>query len=210
MVTGNYSDGQNEDNGNHQNLNSPPTDPILQGKPTKDPFYVRASDVENTSEINLNVEFPMHQADNKAHNIGIIFKRFITILFAAAPEVTLLNWDHPNLNPITKSMDLQGTKEAVSQYFVGMQIHSNQKKILGLIKIKSPIPFWKIKQSDQFWSWITKNKIFVRPTTLSTKHHANIGWLLYSHPDYTNQRNAINDLRNRMTTRTLEFELTPH
>ena len=120
MTTGKHPDGQSEDSGNRQLLNAPPTDPILQGKPTKDPFYVKASEVENTSKVNLTIKFPMHQSDNKAHNIGIIFKQFVTILFAAAPEVKLLNWDHPNLNPITKSMDLQGTKEVVSQYFVGM------------------------------------------------------------------------------------------
>ena len=96
------------------------------------------------------------QKDRK-NNVADYFKRFITILFAAEPGITLLNWENPTQNPIQRSMNLQGTKEVISQYFAGMKVHQYQKKIIGQVKITSPVPFWEIKQVPKFWSYITEN-----------------------------------------------------
>ena len=196
------------DHSSREDNDSPPPDPVLQALPPRTSFFANANDVDRVTEIRLQVEFPM-QNNNKKNNVADYFKRLITVLFAAEPGITLLNWQDPNLNPIQRSMNLQGTEDVISQYFTGMQIHHNRKKIIGYVKITSPIPFWQIKKDQRFWNYIIENRIYVRPTTLSDNVHANIGWLLFSHPDFTNHKEAISDLRNRMKSDDLEFELIP-
>ena len=208
-MTTSSANGPDEDKENNSpNLNAPPPDPVLQEAPVLPLEFATANDVDISKEIRLTLEFPMQK--EKKNNVADYFKRFITILFAAEPGITLLNWENPMQNPIQRSMNLQGTKEVISQYFAGMKVHQYRKKIIGQVKITSPVPFWQIKQVPKFWSYISENQIYVRPTILSQNVHANIGWLLHSHPDFTNQRAAIEDLRSRMETRDLEFELAPH
>ena len=113
-------------------------------------------------------------------------------------------------NPITKAMDIKQSKEEILDYFSGVRVLANSKKISGFIKITTENPFWKTKQDNQVFNWLQKNRVFIRTTILSQNCHANIGWLLHSHPEYTNIRLAVSDLRARMKTRKLEFELVPH
>ena len=123
----------------------------------------------------------------------------------------LKQWEESDRqNPITKALDIQATKEEVTKYFSGMRVLTNSKKIIGYIKVETKIPFYCTKSDNRVFNWLSKNKVFLRQTTLSQNRHANVGWLLYLHPEYTNQRLAVHDLRSRMTTRKLEFEVVPH
>ena len=85
-----------------------------------------------------------------------------------------------------------------------------KKRVQGFVKVQASVVFGKIKQNDRFWTWLRKNQVFVRTTTLSQSRHANLGWLLGSHPEYTCQTLAVSDLRKRMTNKEVEFELIPH
>ena len=57
---------------------------------------------------------------------------------------------------------------------------------------------------------MTQNKVFVRTTTLSQSRHVNLGWILYSHPEYSNHGAARADLLHRMGSSNDDFELVPH
>ena len=49
----------------------------------------------------------------------------------------------------------------------------------------------------------------MRPTSLSSRKHVKVGWLLRSHPQYTNFRVAIRDLQRRIGEE-FEIELSLH
>ena len=66
------------------------------------------------------------------------------------------------------------------------------------------------KKQEIFWTWMPQNNIFVCTTTLSQSCHVNIGWLLYSHPEYSTQVRAREDLIQRMGNTNEEFELLHH
>ena len=98
-MTTSSASGPDEDKENHlPDLNSPPPDPVLQGAPDLPLEFATANDVDILREIRLTLEFPM-QKDRK-NNVADYFKRFITILFAAKPGITLLNWENPLQNSI--------------------------------------------------------------------------------------------------------------
>lgn len=67
-----------------------------------------------------------------------------------------------------------------------------------------------MERNDMVWSWLTKNKVYVRTKNLSQSQHVNIGWVIYSHPEYVNQALATKYLQCRMEIKTAEFELLPH
>ena len=192
------------------NLNEPPSASVLVPKHHQSEFSVLEHNVSKTQKNRLSVEFPTQPKDSNPNDISMYFKKLMTILFAVDKKMVLLNWDNPSQNPITKAIDIQPSKEEISHYFSGMRVLSNSKKISWFVKIESEQPFWITKQDDRLFSWLQKNRVFIRQTTLSQNRHANIGWLLYSHPEYTSQTLAASDLRSRMSTRKLEFELVPH
>ena len=188
----------------------PPNTPVLHDKTRPESFLAKDAMVTKTQKIQLMVEFPTQPQASKPNNVTMYFKQLMTLLFAVDQTMVLLNWDDPSQNPVTKIIDIKGNKEELSHYFLGMRVLSNSKKITGFIKISTEQPFWKTKQDDRVFTWLQRNRVFIRQTILSQNRHANIGWLLYLHPEYTHQRLAISDLRLRMKTRTLEFELVPH
>ena len=195
---------------NKDNYYAPPSEPVLLSK-NKKPFSVPDNDVTVTKKIKLQVEFPTQPQASKPNDISMYFKQLMTVLFAVDKSLKLLKWDeYDDQNPIGKAIDISPTKEVISQYFSGMRVLANSKKIIGYVKLESEKPFWRTKSEPRVFDWLTKNKVYVRTTTLSQNRHSNIGWLLYSHPEYTNQRLATNDLRARMSTRKLEFEVVPH
>ena len=91
-----------------------------------------------------------------------------------------------------------------------MHVQANRRRIKGFVKLQCDVPFCELKKEDRFWAWMTQNKVFVRTTTLSQSRHVNLGWLLYSHPEYSNQESARADLMHRMGNSNGDFELLPH
>ena len=192
-------------------MSTPPLKPVLhQEKPRNQSFFVLASNVDITKKIRLSVEFPTQPNLSQPNDVSTNFKKLMTLLFAVDKDMSLLNWNNPMQNPITDAHDIQLDKKYVEQYFSGMRVLTYSKRITGFVLIQSPHPFWKTKQDGRLFGWLQKNKVDICTTTLSQSRHCNIGWLLYSHPEYTNQRMAIDDLQYQMKTRQLEFELVPH
>ena len=89
-------------------------------------------------------------------------------------------------------------------------MQENRNKIKGFVKIQSTTSFAVIKHNDRFWSWLTKNKVYVRTTQLAQICHVNIGWILHSHAENSNQELAAADLQRRMGREESDFELMPH
>ena len=191
----------------------PPTQaPVLQERSvrTSDAFFVNAGDSKSTREIKLTVEFPTQVQQDNTNDISLYFKRFATVLLAAHPSISILNWEHPGQNPVTKAIDIAPTEESIKQYFSGVVVQANRNKSKGFVKIQSATTFTIIKRNDRFWSWLTKNKVFVRTTQLAQSRHVNIGWMLHSHAEYSNQALAVVDLQRRMGREESDFELVPH
>ena len=81
---------------------------------------------------------------------------------------------NPLQKPVTKPVDIAPDEDTVCQYFSGMVVQANRKKIKGFVKIRSNITFGMIKQNNRVWSWLTRNKVYVRTTTLTQIRHVNI------------------------------------
>ena len=186
--------------------------PVLQEKCVKasEAFFVNDGDLDSTREIKLTVKFPTNVHEDRTNDISMYFKRFATVLLAAHPSISTLNWEHPSQNPVTKAVDISPNEASIKQYFIGVVIQANRQKIKGFVKIQSTTPFSAIKRNDRLWSWLTKNKVFVRTTQLAQSRHVNIGWCLYSHAEYSNQELARADLQRRMGRECADFELVPH
>ena len=88
-------------------------------------------------------------------------------------------------------------------------MQENRNKIKAFVKIQSTTSFAAIKRNDRLWSWLTKNKVFVRTTQLAQSRHVNIRWMLHSHAEYSNQELAVADLQQRMGREEADFELVP-
>ena len=86
----------------------------------------------------------------------------------------------------------------------------NRHKIKGFVKTQSTASFSVIKRNYRLWSFLTKNKVFVRTTQLTQSRHINIRWLLNSHAEYSNQELSQVDLQQRMGRDETYFELVPH
>jgi len=87
---------------------------------------------------------------------------------------------------------------------------ADRKRIVGFTRISSPVKFAQIKNHSNFFHWLQTNKVWVRPTTLSSSKQSKVGWLLHSHPTYTNFAQATKDLLARINIKDLEIELSPH
>ena len=185
---------------NDQQWDSPPQAPVLQDKGvrTSEAFFVNAGDLESTREIKLTVEFPTNTNQDRTNDISLYFKRFATVLLAAHPSISILNWVNPSQNPVKKAIDISPTEASIKQYFSGVVIQANRNKIRGFVKIQATTSFGVIKRNDRLWGWLTKNKVYVRTTQLAQSRHVNIGWILSSHAEYSNQELACADLRHRM------------
>ena len=161
-------------------------------------------------EPRLMVELPTHLQQEPPNNVAMYFKRFATVLLFAHPSISILTWNNPAQNMVTKAIDIAPHEESISWYFSGMVVQANRKKIKVLVKIRSDITFGMIKRNNRVWWWLTKNKVYVRTTNLTQSRHVNIGWMLYSHPDYINQATATKYLQIRIGMETVDYELVPH
>ena len=121
-----------------------------------------------------------------------------------------LNWDNSLQNPIKRSKDISCTENLVKEYYAGSKVLPAKGRITGFVKVRTSTPFKQTKTNLWFWSWLHKHKIYIRQTTLSAKKHSNLGWFMFSHPEYTHFQTAVNDIRTRIKTRTLEFEPVAH
>ena len=193
----------------HTPLLEPPNPPNLRSRHAGQPFGV-LRDVGHREVIKLSIEFPL-KSGNSANDIGLFFKRFITVLFAANREILLTKWIPGNENPIAKAIDIAYDEDTISEYYSGMKTLHDKRRIVGFTRILSNDKFFKTKNHSDFRSWLTRNNVWVRPTTLSSSKHVKIGWLLRSHPTYTNFQMATADLIHRIGTNPpVELELTPH
>jgi len=63
------------------------------------------------------------------------FKRFATVLLAAYPIISILNWDKSTHNPVMKAVDISPNDDSIKQYFSGLVVQANIHKIKGFVKI---------------------------------------------------------------------------
>ena len=155
--------------------NAPPLAPVLQGRSGLSTFEVQHTDTATTRQVKLTVDFPTQSQAHKPNNVSLYFKRFATVLLATHPSVSILNWENPLQNPIKKAIDISPNENTVKQYFSGMHVQANRRRIKGFVKIECDVPFWELKKEARFWAWMTQNKVFVRTTTLSQSRHVNLG-----------------------------------
>ena len=201
----------NGDSTYNRDLSVPPPAPVLQSKRLQsEAFFVNAGDFASSKEIKLTVEFPTKLQQDRTNDVAMYFKRFATVLLSAHPSIAILNWENPEQNPVTKAVDISPAEESISQYFSGIVVQANRRKIKGFVKIRSDVTFGVIKRNDRVWSWLTKNKVYVRTTSLSQSRHVNLGWIVHSHPEYVNQALATQDLKRRTNSTEVRFELLPH
>ena len=152
----------------------------------------------------------MKEQTEQATDLALCFKRFAAALLRADKSLSILNWFHPLQNPIKNAGDIACDEETIKNYYAGMRILHSRQRVLGTIKVRTTESFKKTKGETQFWTWLTRNKVWIRQTHLSQSRHANLGWIMYSHPEYTNQALASEDIKNRLEDNTLEIELVPH
>jgi len=89
---------------------------------TPRPFFVNDGDLEATREIKLTAEFPTNSQQDSTNGISMYFKRFATVILALHSSVSILNWDNPTQNPVTKAVDISPNEGSIKQYFSGMVV----------------------------------------------------------------------------------------
>ena len=189
----------------------PPAPPSLLSKPNQGvSFGVCPSGIGTQEELKLSIEFPLLKGKN-GNDIAMFFKRFCTVLFTANKDIQLVKWDKESTeNPIVNAADIGWDEATISEFYTGMKRQSDGRRMIGFTQIMTPEPFWKIKENKQFFEWLQDNKVWVKPTVLSSSQHVKIGWLLRSHPSYTNYERATKDLILRIGNEGAELELSPH
>ena len=192
-------------------LLEPSTLPNLGSRHFGRPFGISYFDIGHRKIIKLSIEFPLRTVNSK-NDIELFFKRFITVLFAANKQQFLTKWIPGNANPISKAIDIAYTDDSsvLDTYYAGMKTLHDKKKIIGFTRIISSNKFHKTKNHPSFRAWLTQNKVWVRPTTLPSSKHVEIGWLLCSHPTYTHFKTATEELIKRIgADPPVELELLP-
>ena len=159
------------------NTTVPPSPPNLSSKHPTGPFGIFNNDQDRREVIKLSIEFPLQQG-NRGNDVALFFKRFITVLFAANRHILLEKWIPGEENPISKAIDIAYTEEVISEYYSGMKTLHDKRRIIGFTRILSNEQFSKTKNHLRFRDWLVRNKVWVRPTTLSSSKHVNVGWLL--------------------------------
>lgn len=138
------------------------------------------------------------------------FKRFATAILLAHSSIAILNWENPVQNPVTKAIDVSPAEESISQYFSGIVVQVNMRKIKEFVKIWLDVTFWVMKRNYRVWSCLTKNKVYSRTTNFNQSRHVNIGWIINSHLEYVNQSLATQDLKRQLNATEARFEFLPH
>ena len=90
-----------------------------------------------------------------------------------------------------------------------MKTTNSKRSIIRYTRILSNEKFYKTKQHPSFRQWLSTNMVWVCPMTLSSSSHVKVGWLLRSHPTYTNFNRATSELMKRIGKK-VELELSPH
>ena len=172
-------------------------------------FGVQKCAIDTRQELKLSIEFPLSKGKS-GNDIALFYKRFMTVLFASTKDMQLLKWEGSTENPILKAADIAYDENTIGEFYSGMKIQNDRQRMIGYSRILTPDPFWKIKRNVKLFDWLQTNKVWVKPTILSSSQHVKIGWLLRSHPTYTNYARATADLLRRIGENGTELELSPH
>jgi len=98
--------------------------PMLHEKGVRasDAFFVDAGDLDSTCEIKLTVEFLMNAHQDRTNDVSMYFKCFVTVLLAAHPSISILNWENPIQNPAAKVVGILTTEVSINQYVSGVVV----------------------------------------------------------------------------------------
>jgi len=121
-------------------------------------FGVKTHNTANQIEIKLAIELPFKGTKNP-NNVALLFKRFIIVLMAANREIRLLKWESSAENPIAKAINIAYDEDTINEYFSGMKMKSDRRRIVGFTQISSPVNFTQIKKHSQFLHWLQNNKV---------------------------------------------------
>ena len=106
--------------------------------------------------------------------------------------------------------DIACDEKTIGQFYLGMKMQGDKNKIIGYSRILMPDPFWKIKRNNKLFDWLHTNRVWVKSTILFCSKDVKIGWLLCSHPQYTNYVRVTADLLKRIGAEEAKLELSPH
>ena len=134
----------------------------------------------------------------------------MAMLFSCGSDIQLLKWTGTAENPIMAAGDIAYDEETIGLFYSGMKMQGDKNRIIGYSRILTSDPFWKIKRNNKLFDWLQTNRVWVKPTILSSSKHVKIGWLLRSHPQYTNYARATADLLRRIGDDDAELDLSPH
>ena len=98
----------------------------------------------------------------------------------------LKKWEPFKKKPIYKVIDIVYDEATITEYYVGMKTINNRRSIIWYKMILSNEKLYKTKQHPSFRQWLSTNRVWVRPTNISSSSHVKVGWLTKSHPTYTN------------------------
>jgi len=140
----------------------------------------------------------------------LFFKQFMTVLFVLSKDLQLLKWEGTTKNSILAASDIAYDEDTIGEFYLGMKMQNDRNRMIGYSQILTSDPFWRIKRNNKLFDWIQKNKVWVKPTILSSSQHVKIGWLLRSHPLYTNYSWATMDLLQWIGADGAELELSSH
>ena len=104
--------GNSGGNGDNTKLLAPPDRCSLLPQKSKEPFSTAAAFSEVKSIVKLTVEFPLKMSTNRQNDLALMFKRFTKKLLTIDRTAAVLNWDHPDQNPIADADDIE-CKESV-------------------------------------------------------------------------------------------------
>lgn len=141
--------------------------------------------MDTSLELKLSIEFPLIRSKSE-NDITLFFKRCMTVLFASSKDLQLLKWYRTNENPIMAASDIVYDEETIGKYYSGMKMQDDCNRMKGYSRILMSDSFWRIKRNNKLFDWLQTNKVWVKPTILSSSHHVKIIWLLRSHRPYTN------------------------
>ena len=105
--------------------------------------------------------------------------------------------------------DIAYNENAIDEYYSGMKTQRDRQRIIGYTQILTTEPFGKIKRIKKLYDWLQTNKVWVKPTILSSCNHVKIGWILRLHPSYSTYVRATSDLKQRIRIEGAELELSP-
>ena len=105
-----------------------------------------------------------------------------------------MKWDGSTENLIIVAVDIAYNESIIGEYYSGMNAQRNKQRIIGYTRILTTERFRKIKKINKLFDRLQTNKVWVKPTILSSCYHVTIGWILRSHPSYTNYVRVTSDL----------------